>query len=91
METIEIKSFEEFHKEFSGWPAQTRYYFRGVSKSYHNYMNKLITIAGSGSGNPFATPPATIRGNITNTTNNNNYPLGYFHLSEIDTVNYLVQ
>jgi hypothetical protein len=36
METIEINSFEEFHKEFSGWPAQTRYYFRGVSKSYHD-------------------------------------------------------
>ena len=54
-------------------------------------MNKLITIAGSGSGNPFATPPATVRGNITNTTNNSDYPLGYFHLSEIDTVNYLVE
>ena len=64
---------------------------QGVTKSYHNYMNKLITIAGSGSGNPFATPPATIRGNISNITNNANYPLGYFHLSEIDTVNYLVQ
>ena len=64
---------------------------QGVTKSYHNYMNKLITIAGSGSGNPFATPPATVRGNITNTTNNSDYPLGYFHLSEIDTVNYLVQ
>lgn len=64
---------------------------QSVSKSYHNYMNKLITIAGSGSGNPFATPPATVRGNISNITNNVNYPLGYFHLSEIDTVNYLVQ
>lgn len=64
---------------------------QGISKSYHNYMNKLITIAGSGSGNPFATPPATIRGNITNTTNNNNYPLGYFELGEVSTVNYLVQ
>ena len=64
---------------------------QGVTKSYHNYMNKLITIAGSGSGNPFATPPATVRGNISNITNNANYPLGYFHLSEIDTVNYLVQ
>lgn len=64
---------------------------QGVSKSYHNYMNKLITIAGAGSGNPFATPPATIRGNITNATNNNNFPLGYFFLGEIDTVNYLVQ
>ena len=64
---------------------------QGISRGYHDYMNKLISIAGSGSGNPFATPPATVRGNITNTTNSNNFPLGYFHLSEIDTVNYLVQ
>ena len=64
---------------------------QGISKGYYNYMNKLIEIAGSGSGNPFATPPATIRGNILNNTNSNNFPLGYFHLSEIDTANYLVQ
>lgn len=64
---------------------------QGISKGYHNYMNKLISITGSGSGNPFTTPPATVRGNITNTTNNSNFPLGYFHLSEIDTLNYLVQ
>lgn len=64
---------------------------QGISRGYHDYMNKLISIAGSGSGNPFATPPATVRGNIINVTNNNNFPLGYFHLSEIDTVNYLVQ
>ena len=64
---------------------------QSISKSYYNYMNKLIAIAGNGSGNPFATPPATIRGNITNTTNNNNFPLGYFFLGEIDTVNYVVQ
>lgn len=64
---------------------------QGISKGYHDYMNKLISIAGSGSGNPFATPPATVRGNIINITNSNNFPLGYFHLSEIDTVNYLVQ
>lgn len=64
---------------------------QGISKSYYNYMNKLIAIAGSGSGNPFATPPATVRGNISNITNNSNYPLGFFFLSEIDTVSYLVQ
>lgn len=64
---------------------------QGITLGYFNYMNKLITIAGSGSGNPFATPPATIRGNITNQNNAENFPLGYFHLSEIDTVNYLVQ
>lgn len=64
---------------------------QGISIGYYNYMNKLIAIAGSGSGNPFATPPATVRGNISNITNNSNYPLGYFFLSEIDTVSYLVQ
>lgn len=64
---------------------------QGISIGYYNYMNKLITIAGTGTGNPFATPPATIRGNIVNESNTNDFPLGYFFLSEIDTVDYLVQ
>jgi uncharacterized protein DUF4249 len=64
---------------------------QGVSERYYNYMNKLITISTTNSGNPFATPPATLRGNIINTTSQDNYPLGYFSLGEIDTRNYLVQ
>lgn len=64
---------------------------QGVTLGYHNYMNILTSIAGSGGGNPFATPPATLRGNIINQTNEENYPLGYFHLSEIDEIDYLVQ
>lgn len=64
---------------------------QGVSIGYYNYMNKLVTIAGSGSGNPFATPPATIRGNVVNETHAEDFPLGYFFLSEIDAVDYLVQ
>jgi hypothetical protein len=64
---------------------------QSITFGFHNYMNILTSIGGSGSGNPFATPPATIRGNIVNQTNSNNFPLGYFHLSEIDEVNYLVQ
>ena len=64
---------------------------QGITFGFYNYMNILTTIGGSGSGNPFATPPATLRGNIVNQTNSNNFPLGYFHLSEIDEVNYLVQ
>ena len=63
----------------------------GISTKYYNYMNKLLNIAGSGGGSPFSTPPATLRGNIINQTNENEYPLGYFHLSEIDTRNYIVQ
>jgi hypothetical protein len=48
-------------------------------------------VAGSSSGGPFATPPATIRGNIVNQTNSKNFALGYFTLSETDYKNYLVQ
>jgi hypothetical protein len=65
---------------------------QGISTGYFNYMEKLIDISGSqGGGNPFATPPATLRGNIVNNSNIGNYPLGYFHLSEIDERSYVVQ
>jgi hypothetical protein len=64
---------------------------QGISEKYSNYMTKLLSIAGSTGGNPFATPPATLRGNIVNQTNPDNYPLGYFHLSEIDAATYTVQ
>ncbi len=63
---------------------------QGITLRYYNYMNKLINIAGSAGGSPFATAPATLRGNIINQTNSANYPLGYFHLSEIDLKNYIV-
>lgn len=64
---------------------------QGVDERYFNYMNKLITIAGSSGGSPFATPPATLRGNIVNQTDQENHPLGYFHLSEIDGINYTIE
>lgn len=67
------------------------YSVQGITENYYNYMNKLINIAGTGGGSPFATPPATLRGNIVNTTNPDNFPFGYFHLSEIDSDNYTIQ
>ncbi|AWG21710.1 hypothetical protein FFWV33_09245 [Flavobacterium faecale] len=57
----------------------------GISKTYYNYMSILISIAGGSSGGPFQAPPATVRGNIINTTNKDNYALGYFALTEIDS------
>ncbi|MGA9637601.1 DUF4249 family protein [Flavobacterium sp.] len=63
----------------------------GISKTYYNYLNVLISIAGGGGGGPFQSPPATVRGNIINTTNKADYALGYFNLSEIDSRNYTVQ
>jgi hypothetical protein len=70
---------------------QLNFKLQGVSLRYYNYMNKLINIAGSSGGNPFATPPATLRGNIINQNDADNYPLGYFHLSEIDSRDYTIQ
>lgn len=63
----------------------------GISKLYYNYMNVIVNIAGNTNGSPFQSPPATVRGNIINTTNFDNFALGYFSISEVDTQNYVVQ
>jgi hypothetical protein len=63
----------------------------GITKEYYNYMNILLSVAGSQGGGPFATPSATVKGNIKNETNFDNYPLGYFRLSESSTKTYVVQ
>jgi hypothetical protein len=64
---------------------------QSISLPYFNYMSKLINISGSNAGSPFATPPATVKGNIINATNSANFALGYFNLSEIDTRNYVIE
>jgi hypothetical protein len=63
----------------------------GVSKPYYNYMNVLISVAGSTGGSPFQSPPATVKGNIINSTNPKDYPLGYFSISEADTKTYIIE
>jgi len=63
----------------------------GISKQYYNYMNILVSIAGSTVGGPFQSPPATVKGNMINVTNKDNYPLGYFSLSETSTENYKIK
>ena len=49
----------------------------GVDKAFHDYMAQLIVQSGGEQG-PFQTPAATVRGNIVNTTNAENFALGYF-------------
>ena len=62
----------------------------GISKSYYNYMFKLIVASGN-DGNPFPTIPGTVRGNIVNQTNNSNYAFGYFRLAEVATKSYTIK
>ena len=63
----------------------------GINERYYNYMNILLGQTGGNGGSPFSTAPATIRGNIINNTNEDNFPFGYFHLSETDTTTYIVE
>lgn len=70
---------------------EVRFTLHGISERYYNYMNVLLGIAGTNGGSPFQTPPATVRGNIINQTNFNNFALGYFSVSEIDKKNYIIR
>ncbi len=73
----------------SGQTVEITHY--GISKAYYNYMTILLSVSGSSGGGPFQTPPAIVRGNIKNQTNFDNYPLGYFRISEADVTNYTIQ
>ncbi|TYB79632.1 DUF4249 domain-containing protein [Bizionia myxarmorum] len=62
----------------------------GVSKRFYEFMFILLQQTASGGG-PFETQPATVRGNCINTTNQANYPLGYFRLSEVVEITYTIE
>jgi hypothetical protein len=57
----------------------------GISKKYFTYFRILLNQSGVNGGGPFASVPASLLGNIINTANETNFPLGYFHISETDT------
>ncbi|OMQ13039.1 DUF4249 domain-containing protein [[Flexibacter] sp. ATCC 35103] len=61
---------------------------RGISKNFYNYMNLILEAANS---NPFGAVPGNIRGNIINTTDTNNFALGYFRLCEANHIVYTVK
>lgn len=56
----------------------------GVDEPFYNYMDQLIVQA-SGDQGPFQTPVATVKGNITNLNNADNFALGYFAVCQTFT------
>ncbi|NND51842.1 MAG: DUF4249 domain-containing protein [Flavobacteriaceae bacterium] len=63
----------------------------GISEQFYAFMFILLQQNSEEGGGPFETQPATVRGNCVNTTNPDNFPLGYFRLSEVDEIDYTVQ
>ncbi len=63
----------------------------GITKPFYNYLFILQTQGGDNGGGPFQSQPATVKGNIINETNPENYPFGYFRLSEADSTTYIVE
>ena len=63
----------------------------GVDEYFFNFMVVLLQQTDNGGGGPFETQPATVRGNIVNQTNSDNFPLGYFRISELSTIVYTVE
>jgi hypothetical protein len=63
----------------------------GVNEQFYNFMFVLLQQSTDMSDGPFETQPATVRGNIINETNSDNFPLGYFRISEISSLTYIVE
>jgi hypothetical protein len=63
----------------------------GVNAQFYDFMFVLLQQGSDQGGGPFETQPATVRGNIINETNTDNFPLGYFRVSEVSTLVYTVQ
>lgn len=63
----------------------------GISESFYEFMFILLQQGSQDSGGPFETQPASVRGNCINETNPDNFPFGYFRLSEVDEFIYTVE
>ncbi|MGA9590552.1 MAG: DUF4249 domain-containing protein [Salegentibacter sp.] len=63
----------------------------GISKAYYQYLFVLRTQIGNSGGGPFETQPATVKGNIVNETNKENFAFGYFRLSQKTNTKYTIE
>ncbi len=63
----------------------------GVDEAFFNFMFALLQQGSEQGGGPFETQPATIKGNIINLTDPENFPLGYFRISELSTRTFTIQ
>lgn len=82
------QSFGFFSDEDLAPGHNVTFEFYGVSRRYHEYISRIMQNSGTG---PFGTAASTVRGNIINQTDESNYALGFFRVSELDVLDYVVQ
>jgi len=101
----EIPSLEVYNDEFTNGNQVFGFYTEedlepgdlvtirnyGVSERFYEFMFILLQQNSEDGGGPFETQPATVRGNCINETNPENFPLGYFRLSEVAELIYTIQ
>jgi hypothetical protein len=81
-------NFSFFYQEDEiSLPANVTLKMSGITKQYFTYFRVLLSQSGQSGGGPFETVPSSLLGNMINTSNENNFPLGYFHISETDSYN----
>jgi len=85
------QTFAYFSNENLTSGEEVGFEIQGISKRFYEYLFILRSQAGSNNGGPFQTQPTTVRGNIINTTNPDNFAFGYFRLSETDFLDYTIQ
>ncbi len=76
--------YEDENIEF---PKNIMLKMSGMTKEYYTYFEILVSQGGQNGGGPFQAIPSSLLGNMINKTNEENFPLGYFHISETDTFN----
>ena len=62
---------------------------KGIDSDCYRFYETLLQQTES--GGPFDIQPATVRGNIVNSVNEENFPFGYFRISEVFFTEYTVQ
>src|SRR5690606_11005706 len=68
----------------------TRVEQMSISEGAYNFLN-LLFLQTAGVGSQFDSPPATVKGNIINRSNPENYALGYFMVSAIETAEIVIE
>lgn len=61
-----------------------------ISRGYYSYLQRLLAQVGA-AGGPFQAQPSTVRGNIVNETNADDFVFGYFSISEFDEVSITIE